>query len=331
MNNDVPFIFESIFKEELYNYILNKRSQGNQFNRTKCLRVKKMDTFFKDLDLQKKQINYDIIDEWLKKAPTIKAKTAYFLDILGFCKYLNILGYKNIIIPIYFDYRISYSRDFIPYIFCKAEINSIFKIAKNNILKFNDNLNYKTFYTLISLYFTCGLRCSEALNIKYKDYNFKTKELMILGKNNVMRLIPLNDSVSKVLESYINNNHYLNYDSFIFLNNKYKHYSWDSLYNMLKKVLKQANIPKTYQGKSQRIHDFRHTFAVNALKQMQEKGFDLYTSLNVLSTYLGHKGIIETEYYLRLLPQNDKEIFDKTNNYSKKIYKEKMVFYEKES
>ena len=29
--------------------------------------------------------------------------------------------------------------------------------------------------------------------------------------------------------------------------------------------------------------------------------------------------------------KTDKEIFDKTNNYSKKIYKEKMVFYESES
>ena len=268
---------------------------------------------------------------WLKKAPTIKAKTKYFLDILGFCKYLNILGYKNIIIPNYVDYHINYSRDFIPYIFSKDEINIIFRIAKDNILKFSNNLKYKTFYTLISLYYTCGLRCSEALNIKYKDYNFKTKELTILGKNNVARLIPLNESVSNVLELYINNNEYVNSDSFIFLNNKYKHYSHDNLYYMLKGVLKQANISKTYQGKSQRIHDFRHTFAVNALKQMQQKGFDLYTSLNVLSTYLGHNSIIETEYYLHLLPQNDKEIFDKTNNYSKKIYKEKMVFYEKES
>lgn len=331
MNNDVPFVFESIFKEEFHNYILGKKAQGLQFHRTKCLRIKKMDVFFKALDLQKKQINSNIVDMWLKKAPTIKAKTKYFLDILGFCKYLNALGYKNIIIPNYVDYHISYSKDFIPYIFSSDEINIIFKMARNNILKFNDKLNYKTFYTLISLYYTCGLRCSEALNIKYKDYNFKTKELTILGKNNVARLIPLNESVSNVLESYINKNEYLNSDSFIFLNSKYKHYSWSSLYYMLKEVLKQANIPKTYQGKSQRIHDFRHTFAVNALKQMQQKGFDLYTSLNVLSTFLGHNSIIETEYYLRLLPQNDKEIFDKTNNYSKKIYKEKMVFYESES
>ena len=175
-----------------------------------------MDIFFKDLNLQKKQINSNIIDEWLKISPTIKAKTKYFLDILGFCKYLNALGYKNIIIPNYYDYHISYSKDFIPYIFSSDEINIIFKMAKNNILKFNDKLNYKTFYTLISLYYTCGLRCSEALNIKYKDYNFKTKELTILGKNNVARLIPLNESVSNVLESYINKNEYLNSDSFIF-------------------------------------------------------------------------------------------------------------------
>lgn len=331
MYKDIPVVFESIFKEELYNYILSKKVQGNKFDKTKCLRIKKMDTFFKDFNLQKKQLNSNIIEEWLKLSPTIKVKTQYFSDIYGFCKYLNILGYKSIIIPNYFDYNISYSRDFIPYIFSNDEINSIFKIAKNNILKFSDKLNYKTFYILICLYYTCGLRCSEALNIKYKDYDFKTKELTVLGKNDVMRLIPLNESVSNIFESYINNNDYLNSDSFIFLNNKHEHYSRNTLYYMFKKILKQTNIPKTYQGKSQRIHDFRHTFAVNTLEQMQEKGFDLYASLNVLSTYLGHKNIIETEYYLRLLPQNDKEIFDKTNTYSKIIYKEKMVFYEKES
>ena len=81
MNNDVPFVFESIFKEELHNYILSKKAQGLQFHRTKCLRIKKMDIFFKDLNLQKKQINSNIVDMWLKKAPTIKAKTK-----LTFCQ-----------------------------------------------------------------------------------------------------------------------------------------------------------------------------------------------------------------------------------------------------
>ena len=41
-----------------------------------------------------------------------------------------------------------------------------------------------------------------------------------------------------------------------------------------------------------------------ALEQMQEKVFDLYTSLPLLSRYLGHKHITETEYYLRLLEEH---------------------------
>ena len=77
------------------------------------------------------------------------------------------------------------------------------------------------------------MRCSEALNIKYKDYDFKTKELTVLGKNDVMRLIPLNESVSNIFESYINNNDYLNSDSFIFLNNNKYISILHSLFNVL--------------------------------------------------------------------------------------------------
>lgn len=37
---------------------------------------------------------------------------------------------------------------------------------------------------------------------------------------------------------------------------------------------------------------------------MQLKGFDLYVSLPLLSVYLGHKHITETEYYLRMLDEH---------------------------
>jgi len=43
-----------------------------------------------------------------------------------------------------------------------------------------------------------------------------------------------------------------------------------------------------------------HTFAVRAFKQMIDAGIDMYASLPILSTYLGHKSIYDTEKYLRL-------------------------------
>lgn len=47
-------------------------------------------------------------------------------------------------------------------------------------------------------------------------------------------------------------------------------------------------------------HDLRHTFAVHSLEQSIDHGLDPYCSLPTLSTYMGHRGVESTEYYLRL-------------------------------
>ena len=72
---------------------------------------------------------------------------------------------------------------------------------------------------------------------------------------------------------------------------KPKHFKDRILYEMYHQLLKDAHIPIRYDGKRQRIHDLRHLFAIKSLKQMEDKGFDLYTSLPILSVYLGHKHI----------------------------------------
>ena len=93
-------------------------------------------------------------------------------------------------------------------------------------------------------------------------------------------------------------------------------------------LLNDAKIPLTYEGKHQRLHDLRHTFCIHTLKQMEEKGFDLYTSLPILSVYLGHKSIVETEYYLRLVKSENENIINKSKNYTKNLYGKKHKFYE---
>ena len=44
----------------------------------------------------------------------------------------------------------------------------------------------------------------------------------------------------------------------------------------------------------------RHTFAVHSLAKMADEGLDLYYSLPVLSTYLGHQSLEATDSYVRL-------------------------------
>lgn len=54
----------------------------------------------------------------------------------------------------------------------------------------------------------------------------------------------------------------------------------------------------TRKGKPPRIHDLRHSFAVNVLQRWYQTGEDVQAKLPLLSTYMGHISIVSTHYYL---------------------------------
>ena len=54
--------------------------------------------------------------------------------------------------------------------------------------------------------------------------------------------------------------------------------------------------PKGQRGP--RIHDFRHTFAVNRLLAWYREGSNMFAKLPLLSTYMGHTTVTCTEVYL---------------------------------
>ena len=51
-----------------------------------------------------------------------------------------------------------------------------------------------------------------------------------------------------------------------------------------------------------RVHDFRHAFAVEALRRWYEEGRDVQSELPKLAMYMGHVSIASTTYYLRFMP-----------------------------
>jgi integrase len=50
-----------------------------------------------------------------------------------------------------------------------------------------------------------------------------------------------------------------------------------------------------------RVHDFRHTFALEALLRWYRAGADVQAKLPLLATYMGHVSIASTEYYLKFV------------------------------
>lgn len=66
----------------------------------------------------------------------------------------------------------------------------------------------------------------------------------------------------------------------------------------------------------------RHTFCVNALLKMSEAGMDLYYSMPVLSTYVGHQSIEATNKYVRLTAEMYPDLLDKVNTTYKYVFPE---------
>jgi integrase/recombinase XerD len=52
-----------------------------------------------------------------------------------------------------------------------------------------------------------------------------------------------------------------------------------------------------------RIHDIRHSFAVQALIRCYREGADVQSQLPKLAMYMGHVSIVSTAYYLRFVPE----------------------------
>ena len=321
--------FKSPFKKELEKFIKFKRSNGYIYGETGCYLLKHLDTFLLSLNQAKPHINQEVFDLWMTQCTSTKKSTKahYSGAITTFCEYLRMTGHENIIQPEISKSFVNF--DYIPYIFSDQEVKFMFDILIDKVKNNVQDWNIKTFYLLFCLYYGCGLRKKEALNLKVKHFSFDEKSITILdGKNKISRIIPLSESIFTQLNKYVSMNQYKNDESYIFTNENGDQFKDHKLYKLYHKLLEEAHIPTRYDGKRQRIHDLRHLFAVKSLKQMEDKGFDLYTSLPLLSVYLGHKHITETEYYLRLVQSEENKVTKKTSEYLEKLYQQKDEYYE---
>ena len=87
-----------------------------------------------------------------------------------------------------------------------------------------------------------------------------------------------------------------------------------SINRLFKAVLQRAGIFAGAKGKTPRLHDLRHTFCVESLVKMSESGKDLYNSLPLLMSYVGHKSLYPTNQYVRMTQQMYPQLIAKVDD-----------------
>lgn len=314
------------FRNLIPDYVAYKRSQGYAVGEAMLYRLREMDLHFKSMGITEANITREMYESYTSiKDGEKKANTAQKVSVIrGFAKYLCSIGMESVYTG-GDDTRI-FKSEFIPYIFSKDEIASIFSVL---VKKGNTDTQRRrdTFRMMMTLYYCCGMRKSEVQELKIRDVDFEAGILTVLhGKNDVSRMIPVSDSVKTELYAY--RIQYLlgePQESPLFCYEKGKRVGDGTLYADFRQLLTDAGIRPRADGRRQRLHDLRHTFCVRTLEQMEKKGMDLYTSLPLLSAYLGHKHITETEYYLRMMEDHFDGILKRAQDYTKGLFPETNV------
>lgn len=163
----------------------------------------------------------------------------------------------------------------------------------------------------IVLLYTAGLRRGELLRLMLADVNASSGILRIReSKFHKSREVPLSTDAQRELRIYLKQRLappfkttpdspllcHLRNSSGALLG-----YTGTGLSNSLREVFKAANVHGS-EGQRPRVHDFRHSFAVQALLRWYQQGADVQSNLPKLAMYMGHVSIVSTACYLQWIP-----------------------------
>ena len=185
----------------------------------------------------------------------------------------------------------------IPDVLSLPEIDSI-------IDAFDDNeaLGYRN-KTIIECLYSCGLRVSELIELKISDIFYKESILLIHGKGNKERFVPIDKLTLSNISNYINDYRVKHVKStsnndVLFLNRRGNKLTRIMIYTIVKDIVYKLGIKKNISP-----HTFRHSFATHLL----ENGADLRS----IQQLLGHENIVTTERYMHMDNHFLKEIVNK--------------------
>ena len=143
---------------------------------------------------------------------------------------------------------------------------------------------------IIETLYGCGLRVSELVNLRLTDIHYGEGFVIVTGKGNKQRLVPVSGKALKEIDLYKKDRDSLaviHDQNVLFLNRRGSGLTRAMIFTIIKDLAAKAGIRKNISP-----HTFRHSFATH----MIEAGADL----RAVQEMLGHESILTTEIYTHI-------------------------------
>jgi len=157
---------------------------------------------------------------------------------------------------------------------------------------------------MLEVLYGCGLRVTELVDLQISNLRFNEGYLIVTGKGNKQRIVPINGAAMKFVGIYkeqIRNHQNIKkgHEDVLFLNRRGAKLTRVMIFTIVKNLTEKAGIKKKVSP-----HTFRHSFA----SHMVNRG----ASLRVVQEMLGHESITTTEIYTHL---NDTKLRETINKF----------------
>lgn len=193
-----------------------------------------------------------------------------------------------------------------PYLYTEAEVERLLDATLSWGLA--KGINRRTYHCLFGLLAATGMRLGEAIGLERADVDLEAGLLTLrVTKGGKDRLVPLHPTTARALTDYAARRDdcgtcrkspwffvlrggqrlRLQYPERIFI-------------GVMRRIGLRDTEPRSL---GPRIHDLRHTFAVNTLLRWYRAGEDVERLLPTLTTYLGHSKVRDTYWYLSACPE----------------------------
>lgn len=295
---------------EIEAYLQLKRSLGRNYSHETDI-LHNFGRFIGESCTSFQELNGEMFIAWSvgleRLSPTVRRH--YMRTVRNFCLYRQ-RSYCDSFIPDPLTFPANH-QSLSPHILSESDIARLLDAARSLQPSAISPLRSEDLRIGILLLFTAGLRRSELLNLTLGDFNSKEGTLLIRStKFHKSRILPLSPSVNGELAAYLA---FRNERRFPMATNSPLIWNrWGSSegrgytgtgFAQNWRLLCSALEIFTDKGKPPRIHDLRHSFAVNALRHCYIRGQDAQAMLPVLSTYMGHVSVASTHHYLSFVEE----------------------------
>jgi integrase/recombinase XerD len=282
----------------LNDYLALRRSLGYKLARPEKL-LGQFIVYLDDVGLD--TVTAEAAVTWARLPGGSSSWGAYRLSVVRpFATYLRTVDARAEVPPS--DVLVWHARRASPYLYTDREIAAL--MAAADTLRFK--LRAATYRTLIGLLAVTGMRVGEAIRLDLGDFDPAAGTLLVRWtKFDKTRELPLHPSTVAALRAYTTrpDRPAPAPTPALFITATGTRLVYCNVHSTFKILRDHAGLRPRSTACRPRIHDLRHSFAVNTVLDAYRSDIDVGRQLSVLSTYLGHVNPAGTYWYLSAAPE----------------------------